>query len=162
MQLLPFTGNAACCESRAHFVFGFEDRPYVTSIPYIGTALRAPSHIHRAQRLVLFAWTTVDLGINDRVNEIWPLLWSSGQSSWLQNGDVLCFLWGTNWIYICYVEEVERLRGLVVRVPSYKSRSPRSIPGATRFSEKQLVWNGVHSASWVQLTNYLKEKLAAC
>jgi hypothetical protein len=35
----------------------------------------------------------------------WMPLWSSGQSSWLQNGDVLCFLWGTNWIYICYVEE---------------------------------------------------------
>jgi hypothetical protein len=34
-----------------------------------------------------------------------PPLWSSGQSSWLQNGDVLCFLWGTNWIYICYVEK---------------------------------------------------------
>jgi hypothetical protein len=35
-----------------------------------------------------------------------PPLWSSGQSSWLHNGDVLCFLWGTNWIiYICYVEE---------------------------------------------------------
>jgi hypothetical protein len=34
-----------------------------------------------------------------------PPLWSSGQSSWLQNGDVLCLLWGTNWIYICYVEE---------------------------------------------------------
>jgi hypothetical protein len=33
-----------------------------------------------------------------------PSLWSSGQSSWLHNGDVL-FLWGTNWIYICYVEE---------------------------------------------------------
>jgi hypothetical protein len=32
-------------------------------------------------------------------------LWSSGQSSWLHNGDVLYFLWGTNWIYICYVEE---------------------------------------------------------
>jgi hypothetical protein len=32
-------------------------------------------------------------------------LWSSGQSSWLHNGDALCFLWGTNWIYICYVEE---------------------------------------------------------
>jgi hypothetical protein len=34
-------------------------------------------------------------------------VWSSGQSSWLQNGDVLCFLWGTNWIYIrvCYVEK---------------------------------------------------------
>jgi hypothetical protein len=34
-----------------------------------------------------------------------PSLWSSGQSSWLQKGDVLCFLWGKNWIYICYVEE---------------------------------------------------------
>jgi hypothetical protein len=34
-----------------------------------------------------------------------PPLWSSGHSSWLQIGDVLCFLWGTNWIYICYVEE---------------------------------------------------------
>jgi hypothetical protein len=32
-------------------------------------------------------------------------LWSSGQSSWLQNGDVLCFLWGTNWSYVCCVEE---------------------------------------------------------
>jgi hypothetical protein len=34
-----------------------------------------------------------------------PPLWSSGQSFWLQNGDVLCFLWGTKLIYICYVEE---------------------------------------------------------
>jgi hypothetical protein len=36
-----------------------------------------------------------------------PPLWSSGQSSWLHNGDVLWVLWGTNWIYIrlCYVEE---------------------------------------------------------
>jgi hypothetical protein len=34
-----------------------------------------------------------------------PPLWSSGQRSWLQNGDVLCFLCGTNWIYICYVEK---------------------------------------------------------
>jgi hypothetical protein len=34
-----------------------------------------------------------------------PPLWSSDQSSWLQNGDVLWFLWGTNWIYICYIEE---------------------------------------------------------
>jgi hypothetical protein len=34
-----------------------------------------------------------------------PPLWSSCQSSWLQIGDVLCFLWGTNWIYICHVEE---------------------------------------------------------
>jgi hypothetical protein len=35
----------------------------------------------------------------------WLPLWSGGHSSWLQNGDVLCFLRGTNWIYICYVEE---------------------------------------------------------
>jgi hypothetical protein len=34
-----------------------------------------------------------------------PPLRSSGQSSWLHNGDVLCFLWGTKWIYVCYVEE---------------------------------------------------------
>jgi hypothetical protein len=34
-----------------------------------------------------------------------PRLWSSGLSSYLQNGDVLCFLRGTNSIYICYVEE---------------------------------------------------------
>jgi hypothetical protein len=36
------------------------------------------------------------------------------------------------------------LCGLVVRVPGYRSRSPGSIPGATRFSEKQWVWNGAH------------------
>jgi hypothetical protein len=39
------------------------------------------------------------------VEESRPPLWSSGQSSWLQIGDVLCFLWGTNWICICYVGE---------------------------------------------------------
>jgi hypothetical protein len=32
-------------------------------------------------------------------------MWSNSQSSWLHNGDVLCFLWGMNWLYICYVEE---------------------------------------------------------
>jgi hypothetical protein len=36
-----------------------------------------------------------------------------------------------------------------------------SIPGASRFSEKQRVWNGVHSASWGQLRSYLEEKVAA-
>jgi hypothetical protein len=40
------------------------------------------------------------------------------------------------------------LCGLVVRVPGYRSRGPRSSPG-------------VHSASWVQLRSYLEEKLAA-
>jgi hypothetical protein len=42
----------------------------------------------------------------------------------------------------------DRLCGLVVRVPGYRSMGPGSIPGATRiFSEKYWVWNGVHSAS---------------
>jgi hypothetical protein len=31
---------------------------------------------------------------------------------------------------------VDRLCGLLVRVPGYRSRGPGSIPGATRFSEK--------------------------
>jgi hypothetical protein len=38
---------------------------------------------------------------------------------------------------------------------------PGSISGTSRFSEKQRVWNGVHSASWGQLRSYLKEKVAA-
>jgi hypothetical protein len=52
------------------------------------------------------------------------------------------------------------LCGLAVRVHSYRSRGPGSFLSATRFSEKQWVWNGAHSASWVQLRNYLEEKLA--
>jgi hypothetical protein len=36
-----------------------------------------------------------------------------------------------------------------------------SIPGASRFSEKQWVCNGVHSASSGQPRSYLEEKLAA-
>jgi hypothetical protein len=49
------------------------------------------------------------------MSDCWPPLWSSGQSSWLQNADVLCFLWGTNWIYLCFVEESDCFCGLVVR-----------------------------------------------
>jgi hypothetical protein len=41
----------------------------------------------------------------------------------------------------------DRLCGLVIRVPGYRSRGPGSIPGATSFSEKKWVWNGVHSVS---------------
>jgi hypothetical protein len=59
------------------------------------------------------------------------------------------------------VAEVDRLCGPVIRVPGYRSRGPRSIPGATRFSEKLWVWSGVHSASWVQLRSYLEEKVTA-
>jgi hypothetical protein len=35
-----------------------------------------------------------------------------------------------------YESNVDRLCGLVIRVPGYRSRGPGSIPGATRFSEK--------------------------
>jgi hypothetical protein len=37
--------------------------------------------------------------------------------------------------------------GPEIRVSGHKSRDPDSIPGATRFSEKYWVWNGVNSAS---------------
>jgi hypothetical protein len=49
----------------------------------------------------------------------------------------------------------------MVKVPGYRSRGPGSIPGTTRFSEKQWVWNWVHSASWVQLRSYVEEKAEA-
>jgi hypothetical protein len=39
------------------------------------------------------------------------------------------------------------LCGLVFRVPGYRSRGQCSIPGAARFTVKQWVWNGIHSAS---------------
>jgi hypothetical protein len=50
-----------------------------------------------------------------------------------------------------------RLCGLVVRVSSIDPEVLGSILGVSRFSEKQRVRNGVHSASWGQLRNYLKE-----
>jgi hypothetical protein len=34
-----------------------------------------------------------------------------------------------------------------------------SIPGLTKFSEKYGIWNGVHLASWAQMS-YLNEKVA--
>jgi hypothetical protein len=40
-----------------------------------------------------------------------------------------------------------RVTGLVVRVSGYRSIDSVSIPGATRFSEKQWVRNEVHSTS---------------
>jgi hypothetical protein len=51
----------------------------------------------------------------------------------------------------------KQVYGLVVRVPGYRSRGLGSIPCATRFSEKQWVWNGIHSASRVQLKSCLEE-----
>jgi hypothetical protein len=64
-------------------------------------------------------------------------------------------------IYTVYLLLLDRLCGLVARVPGYTSRGSGSIPGTTRFSEKWRVWNVVHSVSWVQLRSYLKEKAAA-
>jgi hypothetical protein len=43
----------------------------------------------------------------------------------------------------------------------YEYKYNISYPSAARFSEKQWVRNGVHSASCVQLGSYLKEKVAA-
>jgi hypothetical protein len=56
----------------------------------------------------------------------------------------------TRLCYLLSLYQKDHVCGLVVRVP-----------GATRFSEKQWVWNGVHSASRVKLKSYLKEKVAA-
>jgi hypothetical protein len=47
-------------------------------------------------------------------------------------GNILCIF--SDKICISYVED--RLYGLVVRVPDYRSRGPGSIPSAARFSEK--------------------------
>jgi hypothetical protein len=61
------------------------------------------------------------------IRVVGPPLWSSGQSSWLltQRSRVRFILYG--WL--------DRLCGLVIRVPGCYARGPGSIPGATRFSE---------------------------
>jgi hypothetical protein len=160
-------------------------------------------NIYYMQTYGVFAWELWQLNNNNNnknKNSIingWLPLWSSVHSFWLQNWDVLCFLCGTNWIYICYVEESRPplwssgqsswlLNGEVLFPVRYElnlymlcrrkwtasvvqwSESlaadpevPSSIPGATRFSEKLWVWNGVNSASWAKLRSYLKEKVAA-
>jgi hypothetical protein len=64
-------------------------------------------------------------------------------------------------LYIIYIRKIGDLCSLVVGVPGCRSRGPGSIPGTTKFSEKYWIWNGVHSASSVQLRSYLKEKVAA-
>jgi hypothetical protein len=63
-----------------------------------------------------------------------PPLWSSGQTSWLQNGYVLSFLWGTNWIYICYVEE---------------SRPPLWSSGQSSWLQKGDVWCFLWGTNWI-------------
>jgi hypothetical protein len=73
----------------------------------------------------------------------------------------LKFVWCKSKLLTLSIFLKDRLYGLVVRVPGYRSDVPNLILGATRLSEKYWVWNGVHSASWVQLRSYLKEKAAA-
>jgi hypothetical protein len=41
------------------------------------------------------------------------------------------------YIITIYNSLMDRVCGLVVTVPVYRSKGPGSIPGATRFSEKQ-------------------------
>jgi hypothetical protein len=55
----------------------------------------------------------------------------------------------------------DRLCGLVVRIPGCKTRGQCSIPGATRFSEQQWVWNGIHSALVRVNEELLERKVAA-
>jgi hypothetical protein len=55
-------------------------------------------------------------------------------------------------------------RASVVQCSEFLATDPEvlgSIPGASKFYEKQWVWNGVHSASWGQLRSYLEEIVAA-
>jgi hypothetical protein len=64
-------------------------------------------------------------------------------------------------VFFFFKVMVECLCGLVVRVPGYRSKGPGLILGVTRLSDKQWVWNGVQSTSWVQLRSFLKEKTVA-
>jgi hypothetical protein len=50
--------------------------------------------------------------------------------------DPSIILYVKNHINILLHPEIDRLCGLMARVPGYRSRDPGSIPGATRFSEK--------------------------
>jgi hypothetical protein len=61
----------------------------------------SPEHYSLGKLLVLISITGWVNRQGHSFLKVRPPLWSSGQSSWLQNGDILCFLW----IYICYVEE---------------------------------------------------------
>jgi hypothetical protein len=86
-----------------------------------------------------------------------PPLWSSGQSSWLQNGDVLHFLWGTNWIYICYVEE-SRPPLYSSRVPGCKSRGPVRFPALPDLLSSSGSGTGSAQPRWYNRGATWKEK----
>jgi hypothetical protein len=90
-----------------------------------------------------------------------PPLCSSGQSSWQQNGDVLWFLRGTNWIYICYVEDS--------RPPLWSSGQSSWLQIQTsRFDSRryQIFWQVVDleqgPQSFVSITEELLERKSNC
>jgi hypothetical protein len=65
------------------------------------------------------------------VIEMRPPLWSSGQGSWLQ---IQRSGFDSRHYQIFWeVVRLDRLCGIVLTVPGYRSRGPVSIPGATRF-----------------------------
>jgi hypothetical protein len=64
----------------------------------------------------------------------------------------------------CFLPNIFQFTASVVYWSEFLATDPEvlgSITGASRFSEKQRVWNGVHSASWGQLRSYLEETVAA-
>jgi hypothetical protein len=87
------------CEVRIEFIYMLCRRKYTASVvwwrEFLNTEWRC---------IVLPMRYELNLCMFCRRESRLPL-WSSGQASWLLNGDVLCFLWGTNWICVCYVEE---------------------------------------------------------
>jgi hypothetical protein len=80
-----------------------------------------------ATRPIAVFWTNMNA---------WTPLWSRDQRSWLQNGAVFCFLWGTNWIYVCYVEE---------------SRSPLWTTGQSSWLQNGDVLCFLWGANWIYI-----------
>jgi hypothetical protein len=73
-----------------------DDSDFVTGrepITFLATVLRSTLRSCETQICMFIVYLTM-------LSVVRPPLWSSGQSSWLQNGYVLCFLWDTNWIYM--------------------------------------------------------------
>jgi hypothetical protein len=64
--------------------------------------------------------------------------------------------------FLKHVARYQRIKGytnMLHRHYTYLIVASCSIPGSTRFSE--WVWNGLHSASRVQLRSYVEEIVAA-
>jgi hypothetical protein len=73
-------------------------------------------------------------------------------------GLVTCIRRGSR-AFICVPAPLVSCRRPPLWSSGQSSGGPGSIPGTTR---KKLVWNGVNSASWVQLRSYLIEKCGSC